>query len=178
MRCQTALIWAMLWTGVFCCGCRQTGPAWPEEVTRRSEVEQGISCHLYLPSSKTASSAMLPVYVLVANQGSQTTYLDGRLNEAAHISLVFATPKGQVLPWPAYRAKVTRAQREDFVAIRPGFVYGRVIQVPIRELGGGVEGRYRLVALLEEWDDGQRFGLKAWTGYVRSGEVSFRVEGH
>jgi hypothetical protein len=169
------LVCVAMLSAVLCLGCRSTA-TWPTEAVARPRSAGGVSCRLYLPVEEVGANGTLSVYFLVANQGARPVVLDGRLDEGGHIVLLFATPSAKVTLWPSQRGTIVRAKQHDFITIEPGFVHGRVLQVPVRELAGGQSGRYRLLGLLDEWEDGRRVGLHAWTGQIRApGEASFDV---
>ena len=176
---MTSAAWMSLLVGVACTvslcpGCgRQT--AWPKEITDRPRELGGLSCDLYLPQERVATSGEVRVYVLLANNGTQPVTVDGRMNTAAHVSLFLAAWDGEVSYWPGYRAKLVRPTRDDFVTLRPASLYGKIVSIPVKEVSQKGPGVYRLIALFEAWEKGEGLGLHAWKGWIRSNEVRLDI---
>jgi hypothetical protein len=185
---QLALIALLLWLAVWGAICpaggdRRTPPPSQQEGTSGMETSP-LALAVQSEAASFRLGSPIPVRVTLRNVSSQPVWVNQRLGMGYEDDLirelyftVFDASSGQVLPVPdtarvdAHRLPPTR---DDFRQLEPG---GEVVVNTDLAFWYPFErpGPYRVVVSYENRDDGQAFGLRAFTGRVDADPIEFGV---
>jgi hypothetical protein len=129
----------------------------------------------------TGERLAMDVYFVNVGKGSQpaAVTVDGRLMLYEHVRIHILDQQGRKVHYPKWNlyAVVPAAQREDFIEIRRGCLYGRAFSRSRGDWEVALErpGTYEVYATLQASEDGSDFGLRAWTGRLESNHVTITV---
>jgi hypothetical protein len=103
--------------------------------------------------------------------------VDGRLVFLSHVCVHILDAEGQEVHYPGWNiyGKLSSPDREDFVAIGPGYAYGTEFSGQDWQVALPNAGTYRVYATFESWEKGEAFGLRAWVGNIQSNSVAVTI---
>jgi len=178
VRSQEAAGLVAFLAGSLCCalwGCRgSVGSADALPTGDATETQTELRVWLVADPRAPLPGSLLCALVLVENAGDRTLTVDGRLDTHAHLLFALSDEQGETLRFPRERAKLRNPSREAFVAIPPGYVWGR--RIAVEWPPEAQRGEYSLRVRFQCWEEGRKFGLSAWTGTADSNALRVRLE--
>lgn len=130
--------------------------------------EQRSPIHLQLNINKKYydRNDEIILYIIVMNVSNNPIFLDGRMFEFAHIYLKIYDNRNREIKFSEIRAFLMPPKREEYYLLRPGHFIGLKYVKKIEDLNIKKTGYYKIEVHFQAWEDGNEYGLDAWTGNI------------
>lgn len=136
-----------------------------------------LSLRLWTEATEYRPGELVRFGVQLMNVGPAPACVDGRLQSFAHVWITIRDGRGKVIPYRGYGADAVPAvaNRDDFVVLRPGYTWGRVLPAEDFPIRLSQPGEYRASADFASLVTGTAFGMPVWSGDLASAPIRVRV---